>query len=332
MCHSIPITPRQRIQQILEDANAPIVLTQKSLAKDLADIRRQTNLPRLRLACDFAGAGGKSSHRRQSRGIWRTSCLRRAPPVGPKAWRSSTAAQPPLFIGRMSVLSRRRNWRAYCCPPRSALTCRCLKSLSRWSAGGKIILAENALYLPTLPAKNEVTLINTVPSAMAELVRMDGVPDSVKVVNLAGEALSGRFGRADLCRHRGEEGLQPLRANRRHHVFDLYACAPRSAPLPSADRSPIRRPTFSTHNCNPVPIGVPGELYLAGEGLARGYYGRPDLTGERFVANPFSAEPGALMYRTGDRVPVSAGWQHRVPGPHRPPGQAARLPHRVGRN
>ncbi|HET7500116.1 MAG TPA: amino acid adenylation domain-containing protein, partial [Kofleriaceae bacterium] len=73
---------------------------------------------------------------------------------------------------------------------------------------------------------------------------------------------------------------------------------------------PIGKPIAGTRihvldrHGEPVPIGVAGELHIAGRNVGRGYLGRADLTADRFVPDPFSDEPGARMYRTGDRCSV----------------------------
>jgi amino acid adenylation domain-containing protein/FkbH-like protein len=168
-------------------------------------------------------------------------------------------------------------------------------------AGGSVIVADNSLHLPTLEARERVTLVNTVPSAMAELVRAGQLTTSVRVVNLAGEPLPVELARAIQALPHVQK-LYNLYGPTEDTTYSTELLVPRDVARMDIGRPlPNTRAYILDRSGQPVPCGLLGELHLAGAGLARGYLGRPELTAEKFVPDPFASAADARMYRTGDR-------------------------------
>jgi amino acid adenylation domain-containing protein len=168
--------------------------------------------------------------------------------------------------------------------------------------GGRLILAENALELPELPAAAEVRVATMVPSAAAELARNGAIPTSVRVVGLGGEPVPGVLA-TRLYEPGTVERVLNMYGPSEDTTYSTVALVP-----PRSERAPsIGRPVSGARayvvdrRGGLVQPGVPGELWMAGAGIARGYLGRPALTAERFVPDPFGP-PGSRAYRTGDRV------------------------------
>nr|WP_253900126.1 non-ribosomal peptide synthetase [Corallococcus carmarthensis] len=166
--------------------------------------------------------------------------------------------------------------------------------------GGSVVVVRNALHLAEEKPEAEVTLINTVPSAMAQLVRLGAVPPSVRVINLAGEALPETLAKAVYAVPTVRK-LYNLYGPSEDTTYSTWSLVGREE-VPN-----IGRPLTNTRAyvldkyLQPVPVGVAGELFLAGEGQARGYLLRPELTAEKFLPEEYGPA-GSRMYRTGDRV------------------------------
>src|SRR5262249_35096835 len=169
------------------------------------------------------------------------------------------------------------------------------------SWGGSVHLAENALALAAGSVGKGLTLINTVPSAMAELVQLGAVPPTVRTVNLAGEPLPRAL--VDRIFELGfVERVLNLYGPSEDTTYSTWAAIPRGIPAPPSIGRPVdgTRAYLVDRRLELVPPGIPGELVLAGAGLARSYYRRPDLTAERFIPDSFAAAPGERLYKTGD--------------------------------
>ena len=182
-----------------------------------------------------------------------------------------------------------------------------------WGAllyGGRLVIVPHRIsrspeQFHDLLLRERVTVLNQTPSAFRQLIAADEAvhqPSSLRLVIFGGEALEMQSLRPWFDRH-GDERPQlvnmygitettvhvtyrPLRAS------DLQAGSVIGIPIPDL------RIHILDSALRPVPIGVPGELFVGGAGVARGYLRRPELTAERFIASPFA--DGDRLYRTGD--------------------------------
>ena len=285
-----PNYPAERIRYIVEDSRAKIILSHKSVAGRLPGNAQWMSLAEADHQSETAPEDSAQPHN-LAYVLFTSGSTGRPKGVAIEHRSAATFIQWALTAYTSEQLSGVFFSTSVC------FDLSIFEIFAPLSCGGKIILGKNALDLPALDARSEVTLVNTVPSAIAELVRANGVPETVGTVNLAGEALS-----ADLVERiysqTSVEQVFNLYGPTEDTTYSTYTLVPRGSAVT------IGRPIANTQalildrQLQLQPIGVPGELFLAGAGLARGYLNRPDLTAERFFPNPFAQ--GTRMYKTGD--------------------------------
>ncbi|MEH1779521.1 MAG: amino acid adenylation domain-containing protein [Nostoc sp.] len=296
-----PSYPQERIAFILEDTQAPVFLTQESLLEampqhkakvvcldtDWQTIAQQTqeNLLSVVTTDNLAYVIYTSGSTGRPKGVM----IQHASTVAMLDWANKTFAMSAMqgVLASTSIcfdLSVFEVFVPLCC-------------------GGKVILIENALLLPTLPTTLDVTLINTVPSVILQLLRTDGIPASVQIVNVAGEPLHNKLVQ-QLYQQDNIQKVFNLYGPSEDTTYSTFAWIHKD----TSNTPPIGRPIHNTQiylldqNLQPVPVGVPGMLYIGGAGLARGYLNKAELTADKFIPNPYANLPGERLYKTGDQA------------------------------
>jgi mycobactin peptide synthetase MbtE len=232
---------------------------------------------------------------------------------------SGSTGKPKGAVGTQRAMTARLDWQLRHYPPRAedirlsqaSMTFLegGLELLAGLAAGATMILADDTEHrdaeaLAALCMRESVAQITAVPSLVSALV--DSAPEMVRSLArlvCGGEPVSNSLLQrlTAACAGAGHDGPELLNNIGSTETSGAVSRGRLSPPSPLVG-SPVAgaQAYLLDDGLRPVPVGVVGELYYAGDQLARGYWKRSALTSTRFVANPFGEEPGSRLYRSGD--------------------------------
>jgi amino acid adenylation domain-containing protein/non-ribosomal peptide synthase protein (TIGR01720 family) len=313
-----PAYPAARLAYLVKDAGVDVVVAHAAVADRLPDTGA------IRVALDGDGASVWTAEPAADLRADERRCVMTRDTLAYVMYTSGSTGQPKgVMVTHANVvrlLAATEAWFGF--GPDDVWTCfhSYAFDFSVWELWGALAYGGRVVVVPwetsrtpeafhALLAREGVTVLNQTPSAFLPLVDADArsaAPLALRLVIFGGEALEP----ATLARWIGRHGDQAPR------LVNMYGITETTVhvtyrPITADDavrerRSPIGVPIpdLELHVLDrdllPCPSGVAGELYVGGDGLARGYLGRPALTAERFVAHPFTEEPGARLYRSGD--------------------------------
>ena len=300
--------PAERIAYMLEDADAEVVLTQSNLRDGLPQGRVNV----INLDSEWEEVGSHSSSN--------LNIKLDAENLAYVIYTSGSTGKPKGAMNTHGAIRNRLLWMQQ--EYQIDSTDRVLQKtpfsfdVSVWEffwplmTGASLLIAlpdghRDSQYLASLIADRHITTVHFVPSMLEIFLQEPEASDckSLRRVICSGEALSPEL--SARCLSRLPADLHNLYGPTEAAVDVTYW---RCEPTDRRPTVPIGKPIANTQiyivdqNFNLLPVGVSGELCIGGVGVARGYLGRPDLTAEKFVPDPFSQSEGARMYRTGDLV------------------------------
>ena len=313
-----PQHPTARLQQIIGDAQPLVILTTQTLANRLPSIETIQALD-----CDQIREQIERAADSNPTDTQRITPLRPGHPVYALFTSGSTGTPKGIVIEHAALISYFQAMQQKICfgPGWKHLAISTigfdisiLELFQTLCHGATVVLAtDNQSHDPSELAKlisTGITSLQSTPSFWSILIENHSESLRNLIVITGGEALSKNLAaRLKSVARQVWNCYGPTEAT-------IYACVHEVEDLDLTDEAPlivsIGRPLQNyrlialSEQCEPSLNGTIGELYIAGTSLARGYLNRPDLTAERFVKDPFAAEPGRRMYRTGDLVRCAA--------------------------
>ncbi|HEU0084715.1 MAG TPA: amino acid adenylation domain-containing protein, partial [Bradyrhizobium sp.] len=291
-----PSYPTERLAYMLADARVPVLLTQAALVERLPAsaatvVRLDADWPRIAAGPDTAPVSG-ADPANLAYVIYTSGSTGRPKGVMIPHRGAMNLAEAQLAHLRLSAADRILQFASI------SFDAAVWDVLMSWRVGAALVLADAHDLLPGDPlrellVRQHITTVLLPPSALAPLSAAP-LPD-LKTLIVGGEACSSAMLRPWLANRTVLNAYGPTEAS---VCTTMFRCGPQD------DGPPIGRPLPNTRiyvlddRLEPVPVGVAGELFIGGIGLARGYLGRPGLTAERFVPSPFAT--GERLYRTGD--------------------------------